>query len=343
MTAEAIQIDGLQHGVAGYSLSRLVEHPSKYAVSQWWTLHGLWRSMQWRGTRKVLKNRDGFSSHREETAFRELLREASFYGAEMPSSYPDLWWRAKDRPAMPLVRPLWRRYGLWHVKGGWQQLLLDPGIHPGPWVHYDIRSAYLWALSMGLPNPRTYRWRHPQYHSTGGNCVHLVTVGATKGAPYPYSVGGHCLATERELETYNLQSVEIHGSLQWDGTEYDWDTLGIVESIRRYSCWKHVARGWWGGLASRHGAVVHYARGGYRELPAWRTDPVWAHLILGRVRERLWRIVNDNPGDVARVYVDSVIVRPSVSVDIGEEIGDWRLEGEYAALHIRNAVHVGPI
>lgn len=62
-------------------------------------------------------------------------------------------------------------------------------------------------------------------------------------------------------------------------------------------------------------------------------NPVWGHLIVSRVRNRVWEA--SRQGNTARVYVDSIITTAHLDKDCGE-IGDWKLEEEFTGLDIRH-------
>lgn len=337
----ALAIDQVAQGVAGYTISRLLPtHPGRLPVSQWWSLHGVWRSLQWSGSRAVLKCRDGFTDHETPELLEELVREAREYGAQMPGSYAGMWWSAKERPALPRMRHLHRRYGLIQISGAWQEAFMH-GPLLGRWIHYDIVSAYLWAISLGLPDPKTFRWVHPDYHAGGRNVVYLASFPARIGAPYPYNRGGDLLATEEEMGEYRADPTEVYGGISWQGSDTSYDTSRIISSIRRYSVWKQIARGWWGYLASRTGVVRHFPDGRRIQMVApFAQNPVWAHIILSRVRRRLWDVVKAYPGDVARVYVDSVIIRDRVKLSVGNDVGQWKIKEMLDRPDIRSAVEV---
>ena len=76
------------------------------------------------------------------------------------------------------------------------------------------------------------------------------------------------------------------------------------------------------------------------KLPSRFANLPWAHLIVSRVRMRLWEEVMK--GDVLHVFVDSIItanVRP-----IRPEIGGWKLEHVYTdGVRIEGPGHYGPI
>lgn len=332
-------IDVVSYGHEGYAMRSMVGDEHLRQSSVYWTMHGMLRSFQWRGSRKVVKVRDGFRSHLDPVDFAELLRESAQYGAPRPGSYAGIWWSAKNRPQVATLPNWQKRYGLVQVAGAWQKAFLLGNL-AGGWTHYDIRSAYLWSLSMGLPRPDTYRWSSDYRADRRG--AWLVNVSPDESLPYPYDGGGDVLATSDEIDLYGLQVEKVYGGITWEGGEYDYDTEAIVDSIRRYGAWKAIARSWWGMLATSRPCVAHYPMTGWqRDLKPHRTNPIWAHVIVGRVRQRLWEVVRDNPGDVARVYCDSVVVRDGTRIGIGEKVGDWREEARYAhGVSVQNAVTI---
>jgi hypothetical protein len=207
-----------------------------------------------------------------------------------------------------------------------------------------MRSAYLWALSLGLPDPRTYS-RAPDYHYKGGwpvagtqedrqavYCVRLRVPYVPRGewpAPYPYDRRGRwVLATAGEVETYGLDVEDVLWGLTWSR----WmETRPWVEEIQAWasvSAHKSIARAYWGRWAANGSVQQTTANGCRSELPLRGGSAVWAHLILGRVRRRLWEAMCSAKGVLA--HVDSVLAPGDwTPTDIGDGLGEWRLEEEY--------------
>jgi hypothetical protein len=221
----------------------------------------------------------------------------------------------------------------WNTVGGWEALLVKPGTYLGTFYKYDMVSAYLWAAIEGLPHPKSYRLADRISRQYDG--VYLMRCEPRDDAPYPYTLGGTLLATRDEIEMYGLRGPVLWGAV-WTRV---YDTSRMVRSITDWSCWKYVGRMYWGRWAS--GLPVDcaiYDRNdtvsSVSQLPPM-PHAIWAHLILSRVRRRLYDVTRY--ARVLRVYVDDIITDTPLTT--GESIGQWHLKRTYNGVSIRN-LHV---
>ena len=288
-------------------------------VRRWWTFHDMPTTVELTGgkTPTYAKLLDRFTDHMEDTgAFLELLREYADNGVPRPGGYADVFHESYKSPRIP-----------WSVNatlapafaGGWQQAI-KVGLHPGRHYRYDMRSAYLWAGSLGMPDPVTYR-RHlrPSPDTPGVYRVQLAR--PVVGAPFPFDRAREVLASSEEIEVYSLPVARVLAGYSWSRTL---DPAPLLEAVRRVSTWKQAGRSYWGrwGQTAR---VQCHAGGRAWTLPNIAANVPWAHTIVSRVKMRLW----ESSSDAVHVYVDSVITPHQLRT--GGEIGDWKLEKVYPA------------
>jgi hypothetical protein len=264
---------------------------------------------------RFAKSLKGFPDHMDdETRFRELLREYGDNGVPRPSGYADVFHEKFSSPRVnysvnALLAPCFA--------GGWQQAL-KIGRHPGVYYKYDMRSAYLWAATFGLPDTRTYTRSLRPSSKPGLYRVHLLE--GAEGAPFPFNRGDvECLATSEEIETYGLRIGRIIDGVTWSRMTNPTKMLDAIYSV---STWKQAGRSFWGRWAQRE-RIECYAHGKKWVIPNLALNVPWAHLIVSRVRNKLWQA----SGNAVHVFVDSVIT-PDV-IPTGDKVGDWRLEKVY--------------
>lgn len=261
---------------------------------------------------RFAKSLNGFTSHPDEQSFMELLREYDFYNVPRPSGYADVFHEHFKSPRVnwsvnAVLSPA--------LAGAWQEAT-NVGIHFGKYYRYDMRSAYLWAATLGFPDPTTYQ-RSIKLRENGLYRVKLLA--PSPGAPFPFNQATECLATRLEMETYNLRVASVITGVTWTST-IPGDP--IIDAVRLVSTWKQAGRSYWGrwAMASK---VECVAGDKHWYLPNTALNIPWAHLVISRVKMRLWEFTKH----AVHVYVDSVIT--SERLPTGDNIGDWRLEKEY--------------
>jgi hypothetical protein len=263
---------------------------------------------------RYAKSLNGFSSHNTEESFRELLREYAEHGCPRPSSYADVFHEKYRSPRVnwsvnALLAPA--------MAGGWQQAL-SPGIHAGTYRRYDMRSAYLWAVTLGMPDVKTFkRSKQPWKHAEGLYRIKLLD--RVRTAPFPFNTSKECLATPREIETYNLPLAEVVNGVTWRGLI---EPTEILNAIRSVSMWELAGRMYWGRWAQLQ-KVRCNTKDKQWDLPNTSLNIPWAHTIVSRVKMRLW----EASSNAVHVYVDSVITRDKLPTN--SDIGSWRLEKTY--------------
>lgn len=298
---------------------------------RYWAFHSLPTTVALPGNR-FAKSLDGFMDHPTEPMFRELLREYSEHGVQRPTGYADVFHEKFFSPRVPwsinnLLAPCFA--------GGWQAALV-PGVHRGKLYKYDLRSAYLWAATLGLPNVDSYRRCVKPSRRAGIEGLYRVKLQMPNpDAPFPFNHAYECIATAQEMEMYNLRVESIVDGVRW------FDTISgdeIVNKIKLVSTWKQAARSYWGRWAQLQ-RVSCVAGAKIWTLPNISLNIPWAHAIVSRVKMKVWECSRN----AVHVYVDSLIT-PEV-LPTGMAVGDWRLEatyhdgvfvkgpGQYGALH----------
>lgn len=281
---------------------------------RFWSFHGVPTTVALSESRYA-KSLAGFSDHTDEDSFRELLREYADSGCDRPSGYADVFHSTFQSP----------RVG-WSINsqlgpclaGGWQQAIRC-GISKGTYYKYDLRSAYLWAATLGMPDTRTYTRSLYPWKSKNDGVYRIRLLEPSPSAPFPFNQARECIATNHEIELYNLKVGEVVDGVVWKRS-----TPGdrIVDAVKQVSTWKQAGRSYWGRWGQMQ-KLTCVANGHEWSLPNAALNIPWAHLIISRVKMRLWEFSKN----AVHVYVDSVIT--TEKLPIGEEIGDWRLEKTY--------------
>lgn len=283
-------------------------------ANRWWTFHGVPTTVELESGKRYAKLWDRFTDHEDPFLFAELLREYKEHGVPRPGGYADVFHERNKSP-----RVAWSVNAMLGpaFAGGWQSALKS-GIHKGRFYKYDMRSAYLWAGSLGLPDTKTYR-RSTVICSDKPGVYRVELEYPVTGAPYPFNRARECLASSEEIETYSLPVRRVVSGVTWTRTL---DPSKMIEDIRAVSTWKQAGRSYWGRWGQTQRVECH-AGGRSWVLPNIAANIPWAHLIVSRVKNRLWNYATD----AVHVYVDSVIT-PHV-LPVGADIGDWKLEKIY--------------
>lgn len=288
-------------------LRRLARETGRY-----WLFHSQPTTVALPGNRYA-KSLSGFADHSTEPLFRELLREFAEQGVDRPSGYADVF---HSRFASPRVN--------WSVNarlapafaGGWQEAI-TPGVHRGTFYKYDLNSAYLWAATLGMPDPKTYRRSLRPWKRDGLFRIRLLR--SVPGTPFPFNQALECIATAQEIETYSLPIGEVLDGVTWDGLL---DPQKIIESVMGVSTWKQAGRSYWGRWAQMV-PLECVSKTRRWNLPNPFLNIPWAHMIVSRVRMKLWEFSRK----AVHVFVDSVIT--SDILPISSTIGGWKLEKTY--------------
>lgn len=295
--------------VYGTQIRALAKQTGRY-----WSFHSVPTTVALPENR-FAKSLTSFTDHTDESSFMELLREYSEHGVPRPSGYADVFHETFKSPRVS-----------WSINsrlapcmaGGWQAAI-SPGVHRGVYYKYDMRSAYLWAATLGLPDTRTYTRSLKPWKDKHDGLYRIKLLRPSLDAPFPYNQARECIATNREIETYSLSVGEVLDGVVWTRTV---SGEKVVEAIRQVSTWKQAARSYWGRWAQLQ-KVECTSPNRRWSLPNITLNIPWAHLIVSRVKMRLWEVSTN----AIHVFVDSVITPHRLPT--GMLVGDWRLEKTY--------------
>lgn len=288
----------------------------KAGAGRWWSFHDMPTTVELPGKRYA-KSIQGFVDHMDDAPrFLDLIAEYRDAGCPRPTGYADVFHKHFRSPRVA-----------WSVNarlapvlaGGWQQAL-RPGVHAGRFFKYDIRSAYLWAGSLGMPDVKTYR-RSTRIRPDESGVYRVKLVAPVPSAPYPFNQAMECLATTEEIETYSLPVAAVVEGVTWRGLV---DPAPMLDAVRKVSTWKAAGRSYWGRWGQTTQVSCH-AGGRQWVLPNPAANVPWAAAIVSRVKMKAWEFSSD----ALHVFVDSLITPHALPV--GEGIGAWKLEKVYEA------------
>lgn len=305
-----------------------VIHKHVIGATQSWWLHGQPVSLR-RADGSYLKNLTAFPNHNESAdAFYAFLDECLSRDCKRPSGYPAPFHVAfKSKPVRWTVNEMFAP----QFAGGWQEAIAT-GAFAGSHYRYDIRSAYLSALGDWLPDPNAYSYSE----NIGEGGLYVIEHEPRAGLPYPFNTWPIVNATTEEIDVYGLTVKRVISGIKWARTV---STDPIREALHSFSFWKEAARAYWGRWAMVEQVECNTVSNTWK-LPSRFANLPWAHLIVSRVRMRLWHEVIQ--GDVLHVFVDSIITKGIRRID--QSIGGWKLEHIYTdGVRIEGPGHYGPI
>lgn len=283
--------------------------------NRFWSFHDIPTTVALDGN-CFAKSLKGFTSHTNEESFRELLKEfKENHDIDRPSGYADVFHKEFFSPPVhysinAFLAPA--------MAGGWQAAI-RPGVHRGVYHRYDMRSAYLWAATLGMPDASTYANSVTPWRNKHDGLYRIRLLEPNPSAPFPFNFAHECIASNLEIETYSLRVGEVLDGVTWKRTL---SPEPIVSAVRKFSQWKLAARCFWGRWGQSMKMTCH-ANGKTWTLPNTALNIPWAHAIISRVKMRLWEYSKNS----LHVFVDSVIT--SDKLPCGESIGDWRHEQTY--------------
>lgn len=304
---------------------------------RWWRVNGRIVSMQLKDGGAMVKRVQAFTDHcQNEETFLTLMEQCYTRGIKRPSSYSDFFYQVFTSPRLRYsVNALFAS----HFRGGWQQARATGALR-GHFRKYDINSAYFWSLSHGLPETTTIRFsRRPSYSDIGGFAkpgLYVVSLEQSDfSLPYPFNFPSHYyLASTHEIEHYQLPVTEYHSGVTWTASR---DVAPVLDLILSLPASKQVSRSYWGRWASGAQVECCTESGKRWKLHNPVANFVWAHIIVSRVKMRIWQEATR----AAHVFVDSVVTTRELPT--GAALGDWRLVQEYpTGVHIQGAGTYGP-
>ena len=234
-------------------------------------------------------------------------------GIHHPSSWSDCFHQLA--PRFPPLRYTYNGLLSWWPGGPWEEAR-RVGKHRGHWWRYDLRSAYRWAGSLGLPDPESYSVTTGPVDGPG---IWLLTLrGRTSHLPNLFQGTGPVVMTTEEVEGYGVASDVIRG-IQWES-----NVPGnfVDETLAKIPFPKPAARAYWGRWIARDPLHCWTPKTQW-SLPNLHANFLWGWLIIGRVRLRVWEVSQE----AAHVYIDEVVVPHPLPT--GDAPGDWHTKEEY--------------
>jgi hypothetical protein len=275
--------------------------------------------------KEVIKKADKFAAHNTEETFLAFLKESQYYGCHRPSSYYDVFHAQFYSPRV--LRSINETFAPW-ARFGWQEALRT-GQLAGRWTKYDLNSAYLWATTLGLPRMETAE--HSDYVGTLPG-LYRVRIGpdtGKSGLPYPLGVMRDVNLSTEEIDYYGIPIERVYGGIVWRDLT---PPSMVTDVVRQFSFGKQVSKGFWGRWASTDSLSCSTYSGKMWRLPNASLNLVWAHIIVSRIKMRLWEVTRLAPA--AHVYVDSIVTQARLPTGTG--LGEWKIERAYP-----NGVYVG--
>jgi hypothetical protein len=292
-----------------------------------WSVNGKAVTLEFQGG-GIAKSIDAFEAKHWETesAFDEFLRECRDLECPRPASYGSVF-HAQFRS--PKILHSFNYPFAPYFVGAWQGHA-GAGIYRGEHHKYDLNSAYLWASTMGLPHPASFRMAERIGRHSG---MFLVEHIPRNGLPYPFYASPVVLASTDEIEVYGLNVTRVIRGVTW--TDY-LDSDAVTSVMKRASFGKLMSRAYWGRWCSTallecsNGRRSWYMRNHVLNIP-------WAHTLVSRVKMRVW----EHASHAIHVFVDSIITTDKLPT--GDKLGDWRLERSYPdGVKVRRAGFYGP-
>lgn len=204
----------------------------------------------------------------------------------------------------------------WHG-GPWHEAL-KTGRYLGPWWRYDLRSAYRWAATLGLPSPDTFVVRD-EWHDDPGLWRYHWPVKPFANMPRTLRESKDIVVSSAEIEAYGLPTRGIVRGVTWSKSIAGKIVTDVLDLLP-----KACGRAYWGKWAARDPLRCWTPKRTW-ELNNHRLNLVWAWLLVGRVRLRVWQVSKE----AAHVYVDEVVVPHQLPT--GDIPGSWRLKEEFSS------------
>lgn len=259
----------------------------------------------------------------------ELLPALAAAGVHHPASFADCYHQLA--PRTPILRATYSRLFEWWPGGPWAEAKITGELR-GHWYRYDLRQAYRWAATLGLPDPDgfevTRNWR-----DRPGLWVAEIE-GPVAHLPAVFRTPGPVVLSSEEIDAYKLR-VRVYRGVVWR-REHPADY--VERTLQRLPCPNEAGRAYWGRWIARDPLLVKTAA---REW-SLRINPfrnfIWGWLIVGRVRLRVWEAA----ADAAHVYVDEILVPERRDAE-ADTLGSWRPKADYPdGVTIHRTGHWGP-
>lgn len=311
MTALTISLAPIPNE-SGYCYgSKLTEHWAKGHFSRMWGLGPRIVSAQ-----LTARNGGGIwkAVDRMPRLTSENLDSLEAVGVFHPSTFGDCYHQLA--PKAPRLKHTYNGMFSWWSGGPWEEAR-KPGIFRGAWYRYDLRSAYRWAATLGLPDVRTFRaCVHSDPASVDG--LWIANIEMRDDLPNTFRRSGPIVISSEEIRTYGIKAEVLRG-VTWTQTL---PSTYVEQTLTQLPNAKEAGRAYWGRWISRD-PLVCWTPNKRWNMPNSVANFIWGWLIVGRVRSRVWSFAKD----AAHIYVDEMLVPHEVAT--GEALGDWHLKEVY--------------
>lgn len=284
---------------------------------------------------KVVKSANSFGSVKRAEKALEAYKELGLSGS--PSSPSSIFRKVLDKKINDgdVIHPWQVRpdVGSLDTSGAcwlWIERACPPGTEfVGQVNHYDLNEAFWSATKKGLPI------KFFPYQSQDKNFVARCIINDTeKGLPYFFEKSlrnnRECLLTGKDIRYFGLD-VEIIDALSYVDDYVD--LMPVYETIsKNFGPWtaKRARQQSWGTFVMKHGGVsgTRYEDG--EKQKTWDNknrfqNRLWGIIITRRIIRKVHKALTKGTG--ISCFVDSVLTLEKV--DTGNDIGQWRQEGEY--------------
>jgi len=257
-------------------------------------------------------------------AFLETCHSAGFSPSSFSDAYHRLFPNHRRTSGLKSVNA-WTAY---FCAGGWETAI-EHGLVKEHLYKYDLNSAYAWAASTaGLPDMAHIR---PARKLNGLNSVTLCEfLFENCLAPYPFQTGwNRNIISGSEFAVYHPNIRRVVAAAEWEKTVDLRPNIEMIFQLFPRDIAKKILRSFWGRWMSREPVTCQTYRGGKLQktwtLPTRDFNPLWAHLIISRVKLKVWQTAL--ACGAVHIFVDSIIGRKCLQV--GDQIGDWKFVESY--------------
>jgi len=258
-----------------------------------------------------------------------LLPALERAGVKHPASFADCYHQLA--PPTRILRATYNRLFEWWPGGPWSEARL-PGAHRGAWYRYDLRQAYRWAATVGLPMTDTLQVERRLSDRPGLWVGHITS--DTAHLPSVFRSTDPVVMSTEEIAGYKV-TFRVWRGVTWRRTH---DERYVERTLAKLPCPNEAGRAYWGRWIAKDPLIVKTAaREWSLKINPFR-NYIWGWLIVGRVRLRVWEAA----GDAAHVYVDEIVV-PHKMPATADTLGSWRPKAEYPdGITVYRTGHWGP-
>lgn len=209
--------------------------------------------------------------------------------------------------------------------GAWQEALGGTGVHRGV-REFDMNSAYGWAGFRQLPVVRTAEFVR-KWSGPGIYLGKITRVGSVLLPPHLRNTKSQWLTHEE------IDELGVHVAIERGVVFHKWwePRVRLEKIIERVRSWKDVLRSYWGGWASTEGPLCKAnGTGKTWKLPNILWDPVSAHFIVSRVRNRMAQ----HAKSAVHIFSDAIVTTERFPVGTG--IGEWKMKNQFERMVVRS-------